>query len=898
LFFTTLKAAECGRVLCTRYEGFLSGEGNMKFIKKLLLAVFMVVVSVQQSQLQAGVKDDFKKLVTFIKAIGVQLKKDLKVEHKIYLRNLIDAAGIKASDIPAPLAKFLDSIEFQTPKLRIDQDTYELTWDEALVVGIKYKLQTRLYVGPSKDGKSSGFSLSIGLPGKNTLNTLFPDIKANLKKSQDALPDNVRKMMQEAHLTVDDFAKIVDWLEFEDMAFIIGSHFDDPVWGEILTGANLHSTIRFVGPLQQITDMLGKDLTTVQARGVVTLTLGGSEIRAIYPGKFTLFRWPLDPKVNPFFHVRTTGLEARVGLTMSSSWLTGIYVLTIKFISGLDIKLPFQNDYVAFKGSIDVMPIGTTGQPAFEVAGWMDGMVNNMFGLPGFDLGNIGFGMTLPCAIFAGELVPLGVSLKGEVHIGPLKPSCAVSIDVAKPQVVGVAKLPAMSHQDFIDWIIQLAQSVVSLGKGKIDVAALKAGLSAGIPPFKFSDLEFYFMPSAAEIFDTRYSTGIYIKGNGEIFGLSGGFQAAAYYFGLKSVLYLNEIKIPQQNPFIIISGTDKAKDSLAKMDGPTMTGEISPSKKTEYGSKNDIDFKKGPIVLGELSFSRQLLYMDGMLKIPALGIESYSHIIINPTNIECDLKNKLGGVYDTEFHLKGNPLKPETFWVSGFINQQGLGALGQLLQQAAKDFSDKANKDLDAAQKNVIAWQKQAEKDIDTWITLQVINVDKQINGLLSRIQAADLRCRTSDFWHLIPNCAEEILVPGYWLEVGVLEVHKEVTLKGVMREIAKSGVRFASTSAQLGIGVAKIGVEFARATTDFAGKLLANGFNITRVTLDGSVKELSEKGLMPKVEVEGIILGKSFKQVYQINFKKPEMFAAQIVTGLAQVFGPQPQPYKKIVV
>ncbi len=868
----------------------------MKVMKKLLFAVMLMGCVVPQQSLQASVKDDFKLLVDLITAIGEQAKKDLKTAHKFSLRNILDAAGVKEDQLPAPLAKFLDSIEFQTPKLRIDKETYEVTWDEALVVGVKYKLSTRLYVGPSTDGKSSGFSFSIGLPGKNTLNTLFPDIKKNLKLAQDTIfPENVRKVMQEAHLTVDDFAKIVDWLEFEDMGWIVGTQFDDPVWGQILTGVNLHATLRFVGPLKQITDMLGKDLTTVQARGVMTLTGGGTEIRAIYPGKYTLFRWPLDPMTDPFFHIRTSGLEARAGMTYASNWFAP--ALTIKMMSGFDVKLPLQKDYVALKGSADIMPLGKAG-PSFEIAGWMEGMIKDMFGLPGFDVGNLGLAMTLPFAVFVGEVVPTGVEMQGEVHIGPLKPSCVISINIDKQQVAAIAKLAAMSREDFAAWIVQLAQAAAQLGKGQVNVPALKAGLAAGMPPFKLSDLEFYFVPAAAEIFETRYSTGIYIKGYGEIFGYGGGLHVAAYYFGLKAALYLNEIKIPKANPFIIISGTEKAKDSLAKMSGPTMTGEISPDKKTQYGSANDINFTKGPIVLAELSTSRQLLYMDGLLKLPALGIESSTHIIINPTDIECDLKTKLAG-YDSELHIKGNPLKPETFVMNGFVNQQGLGVLGNVLQAEAKKFSEKAQKDLNAASQEVTKWQQQANRDIDAWIALQVINVNNEIDALKIKIRDTNDGCNRV-FWMVravAPVCWDAALNPVRWIDVGIKMVHRDVTLKGIVRDVAKVGVGVIGGTAKVGIAAAQVGVEFARATTDFAGKLLAGGLNITNITLEGSLQDLGQKGTLPRVDVAGTILGKPFKQTYQVDFKNPNVLPAQIIAGLVQVFGPQPQPYKSVI-
>lgn len=844
----------------------------MKTDKKQILCSVFFLCCLMHHEVNADFKTTYIEAIHFIQRLDKQIKAVLATDKPITftLRQLLsNIPPLQSVKLPDAVTKMLDVVELQLPQVNIQGESYEMKWENALVLGKQMRLPVRLYVGPGKQGEDGGLSLSIGILGKNTLNTLLPDLKHTMIKMEaTALPNNVRTALQKAHLGMEDFAKIVDWLEFEDLGLIVSTKFVDPVWGELEVGLNATATLRFLGPLEHLTSFLGKDLTALKTTGIITPDLTGSEMRAALPGKLTLLRWPLDQQKPLFFGVRTGGVQCRIGLTAGGA-------LTIKGIAALDVQLPFQKEYTAFNGSLDVLPLTATG-PAVELAGWMNGMLYNMFGLPGFDVGNLGIGITFSLASAVLFGTPTAVSCKGEMHLGPVTREVLFAIDLNKTQIAARVHAGELSTTDVVDYVVHVMDAGAQLIKKPLDEAGLKKIFYSVMPPFKFSELDFYFVPEDSEVFDVWYTKGIHIKGGAELFGVGGDIELGLMMYSglipaLKGSAYLKEIKIPKTNPAITISGAGK---------------------NMQRGDADD-----GPVLMVELSPERQIMYMDGFLSIPALNISSDTRFHWKLQGMECDIHHKLGGLFDAQLHLRTDLTAVDAFEVSGFMDQQGLGLVGKYLQDEAKKFSDAAQKDLTAALANVKAWEQQAQKDIDTWIALQVINVDKDIKALLDKIHAADKRCQTSDFLHLIPNCAEELLVPSYWVSVGVLQVHKEVTLKGVAREVARLGVGAASLGAQIGLKTAQVGVEVARATTDFAGKLLRGGCNISKITFAGSMKELLDQGTLPRVDVTGTILGKPFQQTYQINFKNAQQLPAQIVAGLAQVFGPQPQPYKNVV-
>jgi hypothetical protein len=822
---------------------------------------------------RADFKTTYTNAITFIQRLEQQVMtvlsddKQRSFSLRYLVSNIPPLNGVK---FPDSINKMLDIVQLQVPHVMVTDTGYEVTWENAVVLGKQFKLPVRLYIGPGKDGGDGGLSLSVGITGKNTLNTLLPELKQKLAQLEEkSLPENIKKALKSAHMTVEDLSKIVDWIEFETVGLIVSTKFVDPLWGELYSGVNVQALVRLTGPLENVTKFFGTDLTTLRMTGNLSPDLTGSEIRGELPGKFTLMRIPLDHKQPALFAIQTGGVQLRIGLS-------GDGALTIKGIGTFDIQFPFQKNYIAFNGSLDVMPLTPVG-PAIEFAAWMDGMMYNMFGLPGLDVGNLGLALTFSLVSILELGAPSSVSGKGEIHIGPLTRDALIACDTAKSQYAVIVHAGALTKDNVIEYLVHVTDAAAQLIKKKVDCTALKNLFMQTLPPFNCKDCEFYFVPTESEIFDEWYTQGLHIKGGIEIFDIGGDIELnASMYSGVipafKASAYLKEIKIPKNNPAIIISGSGK---------------------NMKRGDADD-----GPVFMVELSPERQMVYMDGFLKIPVLDISSDTRFSWKLNSMECDVHHKLGGLFESDLHLRTDLMSVDAFEVHGKIDQQGLGFIGNLLQQEAQKFATKAQADLATALNNVKVWEQQARMNIDTWITLQVINVDRDINALLAKIHAADTRCRTSDFWHLLPNCAEEVFVPGYWVGVGVLQVHKEVTLKGVARDIARLGVGAASLGAQIGIKTAQAGVEFARATTDFTGKLLAHGFNITRVTFDGSMKELLDQGTLPKVEVIGMIFGKPFHQTYQVNFKNAQQLPAQIIAGLVQVFGPQPKPYKPGIV
>ncbi|MCK5632828.1 hypothetical protein KAH94_03705 [bacterium] len=823
----------------------------MKVHKKLLMFFVFSFAFSSHFLIKAGPQEDFKSAYSFVKELINNSKEALqKGTFKITLGNIIEGLPGLALFLPKEVEKFLDGIVFQTPKLEITEDTYRLVWSEALVFGVGTKVSARLYVGPGKNGSKNGMSLSVGLPGQWTLSTLLPKLKADLKQAEEKMiPENLRKQLKKFKLSVDDLAKVIDWFEFGNIGFILSTSFVDPFWGQLYLGANIIHKFGLGGPLKDVTNFFGIDLTKIQYRGVLTPTLGGTESRGVLPGKFNLM-----PPVNfgigkwPILHIRTAQTEVRFGLSSAAR------IPTLKFMGGFEVKLPGQPNYIPFKGFTDLMLLATP--PGMEVGFQMDGIIKDMFGLPGINFGNAALSATLSVV----KPFIYGFALRGVLDFGPIKSSSLVSVDFVKKQLAIISKTGPLTQKDFVDLVLFVIQMGAKQGLVSVDLEKLKPSFYAAVPPFSIGDSEFYLVPFGAEVFDKRYSFGVKLKGSINIFGLGGSIDGFVTYTGLKSKIALNKILIPNISgvkPWIIISGA-----------GADL----------QRGNADD-----GPVGEFELSLSRQLYLLDGFVDIPALGIKSDTKIRIHPTKgLKFDVQHKLGGLFDTRLIMQGKPTSLDSFAIDGYIDQNGLNILGNLLTTEVDKFSTQTRLDMIKASKAVSDWQKKADADIQAWIDSKVAQTQWHIDRLDRWIPDAQAKCKAGD----VGKC---LSVP-IWLAERLGHIaHKEVTLKTVMGEAAKLGVGLASLAAQEGIKAAANTLTISQKLSNFAGNIVKQGLNITEVKLQGTLKDLIKKGKMSQVMVGGTIFGRPFAQGYQIDFTKPEQFPKQILDGLVQVFGPK---------
>jgi len=807
-------------------------------------------------------KLDFKAIGKSIQKLVKDIDQWSKTGRRITLREVINRLPVlNQIKLPNRVNQFLDHIEFDRPRIRRgpSDQFYELTWDKPIIYGIPRPFGVRFYMGKGAT-KKKGLSFSIGLPGAWTLNTLLPEIKQNLlTMEKNLVPAGMRKTLKKMKLTVQDFSKIVDWIQFENVGLILAKGYVDPVWGELRTGLNIMSTSRLLGPLEKLMRIIGKDLTAFKVHGVVKPLIKWSQLYLIYPGKLTLFRIPLDRGKPPSFVLRTSDIKFRIGL---ARWIP-----TVKLIGGFELKLPGQKDFIALKGFVDFMPAATP--PTSIFGGQMDGLIKNLFGLPGFNVGNLGVAASI-------SPVPphlVGLSARAEVHIGPLKGKGLFHVNASTQEIAIATSLKKMTHKDFIDYVIQVMEAAAKLAKKKTDFGKVKNLFYKVTPPFTLGDLKFYFIPTTAEIFGKKYHKGIYCKGSIDIFGVGGGFDFIIRLekAGIKGAIkklskgvrikgFLKEIRIPKKNPVLIFSGG-------------------GPNRK-----RGDAD--DGPVFHGELGIGKQIFFADSFIRIPPLGIVSDSRILIDPLKgFEFDVKHKLGKIFDTELHIQGKPKSLETFYIKGYFKQDGLSMLGNLLTTEANKEFKKAQKNLNKAKADVKRWKNQAKKDIEKWISDRIKDTQFHIDKLQGRINSTKIACGQGN----IGSCFKKILIPAWEIEKGFHILHRELTVKRLLKETAKFGVNFVSESAKFGLNTAKAAVSFGKLSSNMLGNLAKGAFNITSIKFSGTLKELISDGKLARVHFKGIILGRRFDQVYQVDFKNPARFPSQIISGFMQIFGPK---------
>ncbi len=809
----------------------------MKVYKKIALFVSFSFFLTYQPQACASIKTEFSAAVKSIKELIKKVKASTKERRRFTLANLISNIPIlNKIKLPAVTKKFLGGMVLEVPKITMEKDTYILQWAEPLVFGSRKKFLIRLYVGPGKGGKGFGFSLSVGLPGRWPLSEMLPGAKA--------------------------LTKPVQFINLENVGFVLSSGLHDPIWGKTGFGLNLFCTVRFGGPVEKLLSVFGKDLAALKGYGIIKPLIAGSDLKLIYPGRFTILRIPADTSKPSQFEIRTGEGIIRLGLTYAS-------VPTLKFTGGLDFKFPGQKDFVALKGFGDLMLLAVP--PAVEIGGKMEGLIKNMFGIPAFNMGNLGISATVsPSPPFL-----VGLAGQGEIQLGPIKGKGFFQADIPKSSLAVLAELKKITHRDVVDYIAAVIEESAKMRKQRVNIGALKNAFYAATPPFKIGHFRVYVVPKATEIFDKKYSSGVHLKGGLEIFGLGGGFE---FFFswnkasivsweklGLKGMVYLKEIRLPKVNPVFILTGG-----------GPNM----------KRGDSDD-----GPIIHAELSPSRQVFYIDNFLSIPPLGISANTHVLVHPVKgFEFDIGFKLAGVFDTALRVRGNPKSLANFYVKGYFKQPALGSLGRLLTTEANKEFKKAQKNLNKAKADVKKWQNQAKKDIEKWISDRIKDTQFHIDRLQGWIDSTNIACGQGN----IGACFKKILIPAWEIEKGFHILHKELTVKRLLKEMAKFGVNFVSESAKFGIETSKAAVTFGQVSSNMIGQIAQGAFNITRVDLEGTLKGLIYQGTLPKVRVRGIILGKKFDQVYEINFKKPGQFPSQIIRGFMQIFGPQ-QPKRR---
>ncbi|MFC1845770.1 hypothetical protein ACFLX2_01435 [Candidatus Dependentiae bacterium] len=874
----------------------------MRVSKKLfLVAVFPLLIP---SNLHSAIdfKEIFNKAKTFVTGFIDEVKKKPRTNLSELFSRL---PGIKEIKLLPSFDNALKSIVLESPKINVAKDTYDLKWTEPLVAGTKKQgFTVRMFLGPGAD-RRFGFSIGAGIPGDFTLSDLFPKLKKQLEHADPKrLPAKTKALMEKTKTNKDDLARIVDMVKFTNLRIVISAaNYKDPVWGDLEWGISAGFKMRFEGPLAELEKKLfGKALLDIEFGGRITLPpkFIGTEARAKIPGGVRLIKLG-------DFEIQTSDLEVLVGikgLGLMSGGAAGKLGLDplvpfprVKVVGGLKVKIPFQKNFLDFKTFGEFV---AAVPPNLTIGSQMDGMIEDIFGIPGADIGNLGLAATFE------PVFPFirGGAFQGEVAFGKsrLKTVLSGQFLTGAPggfnDIVVLAKGTGITKNDLIDHSFHVLKRIGKVFKIDADLSLLKKGVKAIFPPFKLGPLDLAFVPKGeTEVFGKKYPQGIHLKTSGSYFGIGGGIEMhVILILGLiptiEYTMWMDEIKAPKKAPLIIITG--------AGPDGVRGKG---------------VD---GPVWTANLSLKSQKAFIDGLIKIPVLGIHSETRMLVSPVaGIEFKMKHKLGGIFDTELEFQGKR-SLASWWIRGHMKQNAFDEIIKFLtvtsdkmykkvQEDAKTAQahlNKAKANLDKEKKKLTKWERKAKEDVDKWVKKKISETQWHINNLKRKIKRAKDKCKKANFFQKIAKCVDTLAIPGWGIALGTLEVHKKVTLPKIIRKAARGGIKFASDAAKAGINIAKVAINIAKEQVKVAvfavgvanklGKVAAKVIKVVskgviqikEVSVAGSLEDLVKKAKMAEVRVKASVFGKPFDQKYQINFKKPEQFPRQIWNGLKQIF------------
>jgi len=801
---------------------------------------------------QNNEKQDINQAIDIVKKIQqtffVQGKK------RITLRQLLrKIPAFERIPLPSLASKLLDGVEFFAPELKVlEESGVELIFKETRLFGQKKTITTRLYVGPDAKGDLSGMTYSVGFPGTFSLLDIIPEMKERLKTlTLGILHKKFADQLDKAGLTIDKFIGLAEWIQFENVGIVLcpSISFNDPVWGNVYEGINVLASVKLSGPLEKLSNLIGQDLTTLRFKGRImpNESLIGSFLSITYPGTITLLKIP------NFLEIRAGQRSWSVGIAELASGVPGPRV---GGSFGMKVKLPGQEEFIDFSGYailfLDKAIIG----------GKATGMVENFFGIPGLDIGNLGLQVVinyLAAAETAGLLSVTGGAMTGELHLGKLKIKLTEALSYTLPNpiptVVFEGVLPEkITHKDLIGMAVHFASSAARITKKKVDTDLLTKAFLKIIPPFNIGDFKVYLALKTGLLFGRLFRKGLHLKGAVEFAGIGGELELQAIFGGLKGKAYFKQIKIPKKDPIRIISGAGQDQ---------------------KRGTDDDC-----PIASLELSLKKQEFYVDGIVEIPFLGFKRSEQVKLTPFGgIHIDIETMLAGVA-TQLIINGDPKSFESFYVKGSLQQEGLNKLRMLLTQQINQFAQKVQRDLRAAQSGVEKWRFKVRQDINAWVQKKVEKTQKNIDRLHEKIKQGKLKCK-------LGKKIACLAVPKWKIDKVALELKKKVALEKVIKKIVHLGTGLISDVSRAGLKGAKKTVERARRVNVFVGNLIQGVFNIEKVTFSGTLKELVTKGVGVKVRVIGTILGRKINQEFQADLKKPNQLPKQIISFARTILG-----------
>lgn len=502
---------------------------------------------------------------------------------------------------------------------------------------------------------------------------------------------------------VDSRLKFLDILQFSKFVLVLSqTSYNEKDWGiRVSQGLNLAGTLKVAGPIERVAKLAGERLTELTLQGLIDPAIVGSKFSAIMPGQLHLGN-----------NIRTTGLVLMLYLKEVG--------LTLGISTGLAIKVPKQDTPLFFIGEIAVAP----EKASFEF--YMDGMWENVFGIPGPKIGNVKFKATTDYTVAAatgGILTLSGLGIGGEMGIGSKSAQVNVYGEISTTEdimVEGAIKggiyledIVGFSF-DMIQAAAQATQFVAKKTGRTIDTNKLKEfrhTIEQHVPNLGFESAHISLAPKVMWFGGKKYD------------GVE--FDLLASVLEKKVMMHMKLDK----------TGIE-AQGALSKITvGPiTIAGATTDKKK---GMPDD-----GPMVslIIKPASAQASLFLSGRIDADILGgFSSETLINISPAGLQGRLRQNLFNQFKINFELSARLKDPKDFFIKAQFEQEALSNLEKLLETGSVQLLNKARQDLEQARGKVKTAQEtitNAQKEVEK-ITKMRKKIEEENKKSIARARA-----------------------------------------------------------------------------------------------------------------------------------------------------------------
>lgn len=786
----------------------------MKLIMRMLFICFL-------STLLCGLRGQGS-VTDIVREISAELKPFIEKQEPIKASRIISKFPLYAN-LPSPLRSFFDNVLIEKATLTEEKEAFTIL-GEAKVFGQPVQIR---YMGTTKV-LGGHTSLLIGLPESYKLSELMNSL-LGLKPIEELVPELQRTIPGFKQSDVADLA-------FEKVALIVATgSYDDEEWGDIDQGINIAGTVRLTGLAENISKLVGENLTQVRLRGVFALPdITDSILQVSLPRTIQLLPFLKGVEAGPW--------AIEIGFKEVSALAPGIklpaFAVTNNFLRITPEFFPLLSKPVSVTARVDIQP------DKGNFSAWIEGealipsaqQIINLFpkeltaGLPFINItrkipsftvgGELGLTLSIDWALLGTTGIPVsGVGGRWAFSLGDRKIGLALKAEISSAGGIGDVVFDAelAGRYSLRDVAFDFADFVREASRELGQEINVRDALKDIIPTdLALEDVRLTIAPKDASIAGKSYLRGFALQGKMDIFGLKAEVDIAISKRGISLMGTMSplDIRLQGQQLLVLTHATDKTK---------------------------------GPLIDLQCNPARAYFILSGDLQVPPLGLSSTTDINILLTSMQAKLTNKLlFGLYQSDLELYGDIValfktpEAQNFYLKIVMEQSVLSFLEKAVTKFAKevvpDFDVKSQAEFDRVAGEVGRLERERDREYD----------------ICTKEWKWDwLRCRL--FWGEIVKRQAEI---------DGLVLYRDLLLKP-------------------GVTIARGALTAFSDITQLAAQILARGFNIESFVSEARLSEFIQKGSLPKVSMRVKFLGRD------VELKDMQFSFTDIPRSMEQIFG-----------